>query len=140
MKNTELKRARDRALYQAFKRLLAQGGYPTMRQAASAVCRCPAPRFFIEPENASLLVGCILNGVSLDDRNMGTRRMASQLHALYLQWLEDNPGSRMSRERIMEIIVEMPAPEFYIGAQSARKIIYRERKKARARWDRWREI
>lgn len=140
MKNTELKRARDRALYQAFKRLLAQGGYPTMRQAASAVCKCPAPRFFIEPEKASLLVGCIINGVSLDDRNMGTRRMASQLHALYLQWLEDNPGSRMSRERIMEIVVEMPAPEFYIGAQSARKIIYRERKKARARWERWREI
>lgn len=140
MKNTELKRARDRALYQAFKRLLAQGGYPTMRQAASAVCKCPAPRFFIEPEKASLLVGCIINGVSLDDRNMGTRRMASQLHALYLHWLEDNPGSRMSRERIMEIVVEMPAPEFYIGAQSARKIIYRERKKARARWERWREI
>ena len=140
MKNTDLKRARDLALYREFKRMLAENGFPTMRTAASAVCRRPSPRFFIEPERASLLVGCIINGISLAKHNPATQRMARQLHANYEQYLKDNPGCRLSRERIMEILVEQPAPEFYIGAQSARKIIYRERKKARARWERWREI
>ena len=139
VKNTELKQARDRALYAAFKRLLAERGFPTMREAASAVCKQPAPRFFIEPEKASLLVGYILNDCAPSNWNRSTRRLAQQLYARYLAYVEAHPGSKMSRERIMEMIVEQPAPEFYIEGQRARKILYAERSKARKKWERWRE-
>lgn len=136
MKNMELKRSRDAALYETFKRGLSNGGFATMRDAARYVCKQPAPRFFIEAEKASLLVGRIMSGVSLINMNACSRRMAWHLYRQYMEYLEAHPDNRLSRERVMEILVDRPAPEFYIEQQRARKIIYQERRKARLRWER----
>lgn len=136
MKNTELKKARDRALYSAFKKGLGEGRFATMRDAAKYVCRQPAPRFFIEAEKASILVGRILANVSLINLNSCSRRMAWQLYRDYRRFLSAHPGCKMSRERIMEILVDNPAPEFYLEPQRTRKILYQERRKERQRWDR----
>lgn len=133
MKNTELKRARDLALYHAYKIGLSSGSFVTMRDAAKYVCEQPAPRYFIEAEKASILIGRILAGVSLINHNSCTRRMAWQLYNNYKAFLSSHPGCKLSRERIMELLVDEPAPEFYIEPQRARKILYQERTKERQR-------
>ena len=114
-------------------------GFNSMRDAAKFVSSSPAPRYYIEPKRASDLVGLILANVSLINLNASSRRMAWHLYNNYKAWVENHPDSGLSRERIMEILVDEPAPEFYVGPQMARKIIYKERKKARAKWDKWRE-
>lgn len=119
----------------AFKEGLAGGCFATMRDAAVYVCRHPAPRFFVEPKIASILVGRILAGVSLTNLNNNSRRMAWQLHDNYMAYLAEHPDCRLSRERVMEILVEQPAPEFYLEPQRTRKILYAERKKAHQRWE-----
>lgn len=138
-KNMDLKRARDRDLYLAFRKALVERGFNSMRDAARHVCSSPAPRFYIEPKRASDLVGLILANVSLINLNDSSRRMAWQLYRNYQAWVKEHPDSHLSRERIIEILVDEPAPEFYVGPQMARKIIYKERKKARAKWGKWRE-
>lgn len=135
MKNTDLKKERDRALYLAFKKGLGEGKFATMRDAAKYVCRQPAPRFFIEPEKASIIIGRILANVSLINLNASSRRMAWQLYRNYNDYLAAHPDCKLSRGRIMEILVYEPAPEFYLEPQRTRKIIYKERKKARETWE-----
>lgn len=134
MKNTELKRARDAALYAVYKEGLSEGRFETLGQAARYVCEHPAPRFYIEGDKASLLIGKILVGESLISYNSCSRRLAWHLHKRYKEYLERHPGCKVARERILEEIVEEPAPEFFLEPQRARKIIQQERKKERQRW------
>lgn len=131
MKNTELKRARDTALYAVYKRCLSEGRFATMRNVAKHICKQPAPRFYIEGEKASLLVGRILANESLINLNSCSRRMAWELYRRYKRFLAEHPDTTLSRERIMEEVVEEQAPEFYIEPQRARKIIYLELRRAR---------
>ena len=105
-----------------------------MRDVAKFVCKQPAPRFFIEGEKASLLVGRILANESLINLNACSRRLAWELYRRYRHFKESHPESRLSREKIMEDIVEQEAPEFYIEPQRARKILYAERRKERGKW------
>ena len=133
MKNTELKKLRNKALYLAYKDGLEKGCFATMREAAKYVCKHPAPRFFIEAEKASVLVGKILSNVSLINLNTCSRRLVWQLYHNYQDYIAKHPGCKLSRERIMEILVDEPAPEFYLEPQRTRKILYTEFKKARMR-------
>lgn len=134
MKNTDLKKARDKALYAAYKKGLGEGKFATMRDAAKYVCKQPAPRFYIEAEKASILIGRILANVSLINMNSCSRRMAWQLFRSYKAYLAEHPGTKLSRERIMEEIVSEPAPEFYLEPQRTRKILYKERDAVRQKW------
>lgn len=135
MRNTELKASRNGALYEVFRKGLSEGSFATMRDAARYVCRQPAPRYYIEAEKASILVGRILHGVSLINLNSCSRRMAWQLYRRYREYLEAHPGCGLSRERVMEILIDEPAPEFYLEAQRVRKILYQERRKAICKWN-----
>ena len=126
---------RNKALYLTFKKGLAEGSFATMRDAAKYVCKHPAPRFYIEAEKASVIIGRILANVSLINLNSCSRRQAWQLYRNYKKYLEEHPGCKLSRERIMEILVEQPAPEFYLEPQRTRKILYSERKKAMEKWE-----
>jgi hypothetical protein len=133
MKDVELKRLRDQALYVVYKEGLESGSFNSMRAAAEYVCRHPAPRFFVSAESASALVGNILSGVSLIFLHPAHRRMVWRLFRDYQSYLSDNPGCSLPRLHIMEILVERPAPEFYIEPQAARKrlqVIINEKRKA----------
>jgi len=134
MKDTELKKQRDRALYAVYVNGLEQGRFASMREAGRYACKQPAPRFFIEAEKASILVGRIMAKVSLIDLNSNSRRRVWQLYFRYRHYLSEHPGCKLSRERVLEEIVMEPAPEFYLEPQQARKILQREIKKVRQRW------
>lgn len=60
-----------------------------------------------------------------------SRRRAWDLYANYQRWKEANPDSTLSRERICELLVDEPAPEFYMQSETARKIIQKMCKKKR---------
>ena len=134
MKDTELKRQRDRALYSVYVDGLEHGRFASMREAGRYASKHPAPRFFIEAEKASILVGRIMAKVSLINLNSNSRRLVWQLYYRYRQYLSEHPGCKLSRERVLEEIVMEPAPEFYLEPQRARKILQKEIKKVRQRW------
>ena len=135
MRNKELKKARDKALCAVYRKALAECTFATMREVARYVCKQPAPRFYIEAEKASILIGRILSNVSLINQNNCTRRLSWELFRRYKAYLAAHPDSKLSRERVLELLVDEPAPEFYIEAQCARKIIYKERKRRKQEWE-----
>lgn len=135
MRNTELIRAKEQAIYDTYKRGLEEGKFSSFRDAGEWVVRQPAPRFFIESRTISLLVGRIEQNISLLDLHSSSRRLVRQIYKNYRQYLADHPDCGLSRERIMEILVEEPAPEFYITGDAARRIIRKEVKRARESWE-----
>ncbi|MBR5660576.1 MAG: hypothetical protein IKW99_03405 [Bacteroidales bacterium] len=97
--------------------------------------RQPAPRFFIDSRTASLLLGKIRSKEFLMRLHPSSRRMILCLDERYARYLREHPKCALSRERVMEFLVEEPAPEFYITAESARKIIRKAIRKVREKWD-----
>lgn len=59
--------------------------------------------------------------------------MVWQLWKNYTAYLDAHPGCGLSRERILEILVDEPAPEFYISTDGARRLLYGEIKRVRRR-------
>ena len=57
--------------------------------------------------------------------------MVWRLHDDYKKYLAEHPGTTLSRERIMEILVDRPAPEFYLSTDGARKMLAMEIKRRR---------
>lgn len=123
MKNTELKEMRDQALYEVYVKCLSTGSFSSQSELAEHASKQPAPQYFIDSHTLSLIFGMIESRISLIGLNSMSRRRAWTLYENYQRWKRENPDSNLSRERICELLVEEPAPEFYLESETARKII-----------------
>ncbi len=133
VKDTELKRLRDRDLYRAFTQSLRERSFSSTSEAVDCARLRPAPQYYISARTASLLIGRIENHMSLVDLNSNSRRRIWRIYNEYQNYLKEHPGCHMPREIILEEIVESPAPEFYVSHDRAKHIILHERKEARKR-------
>lgn len=131
MRDTELKRKKARALYSVYKKGLEEGRFDSLLGAGRYCALQPAPCFFISAKQASLMLGRIAAKVSLINLNSSQRRMIWQLWRNYQDYLQVHPDNTLSRERVLELLVDEPAPEFYISGEGARKIIWQEIRKVR---------
>ena len=136
MRDTGLIRAKEDAIYEVYKRGLVEGKFRSFRDAGDWVCKQPAPKFFIDSRTASLLIGKVLAGQSIHNMHSSSRRLVRQLHRNYVQFMEDNPGCTLSRDRVMELLVDEPAPEFYLTGDATRRILRKAIKRVRERWNR----
>lgn len=134
MLDTELKYLRDRDLYEVYKDGLQEGRFPSMRDAAEYVCLQPAPRFYVTARTAGCYVGMIESGVSLIGLHSLSRRRAWEIYDRYVHYLAEHPDCREaeSREAVLERIVEEGAPQFYVSAETARKILQSENRRIRS--------
>ena len=123
VKDTELKRKKAEALYSVYRTGLIEGRFDSLFGAGRYCARQEAPCFFISAKQASLLMGRIFSFTSLINLNTSQRKMAWRLYADYMRYLEEHPQNTLSRERVMEILVDQPAPEFYISGDGARRIL-----------------
>ena len=123
MKDTELTRQQGLALYDEYKKGLEQGLFTSLRNAADYVRKQPAPRYYISEKRASVLIGMIQSNTSLVNLGHNLRRMVWQLFRDYKQYKAENPDCKLSRERILELLVERPAPEYYLSAVAVRHIL-----------------
>ena len=128
MTNTDLKRLRDAAIYAVYLKGLSSGAFSSIRGALSYIMSHEAPHFFIEGKAASSYIGMIKNRISLVNLNSASRRRIWCLYDRYQEWRERNPQSKLSRERVCEILVEEPAPEFFLKDNAIRHIIYKQSK------------
>lgn len=131
MRDTELKREKAEALYSVYKKGLQDGRFKSLFDAARAVSCSPAPRYYISAKRASLLIGRIEAHTSLINIHRSQRRQAWHLWFRYKAYLTEHPANNLSRERIMEILIDDPAPEFFLNTEGARKILQAEIKRTR---------
>lgn len=135
MRDTELIRAKEDAIYAVYKRGLEEGRFRSFREAGAWVCRQPAPRYFIDSRTASLLIGKIRNQDFLMGLHPSSRRLVIHLEGKYRKYLCEHPKGTLSRERVMELLVDEPAPEFYISPEGARRIIRKAIRRVREQWE-----
>lgn len=134
MRDTDLKRRRDRALYRAYVKVIEAHDVSSLRQAADIARRQTAPEYFLSSREASLLIGKIQSFVSLADIHTHSRGRIWEIYSKYLDHLSDNPGCTATRENVLDEIVEKTASCFFMGVEMARKIILRERRRRRKEW------
>ena len=132
MKDTELKTARDRALYEAYLKAIREHTFVDYHACVDYVRKSRAPQFFLSPKSLSNYLGLIFSGKDLiSELNDASLRRVWELYDRYMDYIEEHDCTGVSRERICEILVEQEAPEFYLGRERAIQILNRERKRAR---------
>ena len=136
VRDTGLKQKKAEALYAVYKRGLDEGRFDSLYAAGRWCARQPAPCFYISAKRASLLLGRVFAGETLTDINASQRRMVVRLMGDYERYLKEHPDNSLSRERILEMLVDEPAPEFYMTGDAARRVLREQIKKARKK-KRW---
>lgn len=133
MKDAELSNERAEALYSAYKEGLESGRFASMREASRFVSKQPAPSFFISARQAAFFIKRILAGISLINLSTGQRNKIWRLYDCYTQWVSDHndKAGTLTCERIMEELVDQPAPEFYMSAEAVRRILQKKTREAR---------
>lgn len=130
MKDTELKEARDRDLFMCYQKALRENNFQDQWEAIEYVRRCPAPRFYISSKSCSLLLGKIFAGKRLERMHPLAYKRIRRLADMYKTYVSGENGMKgLSRERVCEVIVDMPAPEFYVSHLYATRIITKEMRK-----------
>ncbi len=131
MKDTELKRKQDRDLYLCYKKCRGMFVFASEREAIDYARQQPAPQYYISARTASLLIGKISHGDELTGLHPMSYMRIMHLYERYRFYRSRNPESKLSREVVMELLVEDEAPHYYLSLERARKIIFRERRRER---------
>lgn len=127
MRDTELKSARDRDLFLCYQKALRENVFRNQWEAIEYVRTHAAPRFYISPKSCSLLLGRLFAGKPVDRLNRLAWKRIKHLESLYKAFVKDEGGMKgLSRERVCELLVDMPAPEFYVTHRYATRIILKE--------------
>lgn len=134
MKDSTLRSKRRQDLYALYKKGLEEGRFTSMRDAGRYLCRQPAPCFYINPEKASNLVSRMIAGKSIEEFHKTQQRRIRRLYEDYKKYLSDNPGTKMTRVNIMNILIDRPAPEFYMTPGSIRKVLREEVRVAKKKY------
>lgn len=123
MRDTMLRQQRDYELFKAYQSALEGNTFENQRDAVNHVRSHPAPRWFVSKEFCAAVLSSRLRG--RDHYKMGRqkRRKFDALLALYLEKRKEFPYSGMCHLALCEAIVDMPAPEWYLGYEMANKII-----------------
>lgn len=133
-RNAQLKKMRDAALYEIYLRGLEEGRFASLCEAADYVIRQPAPRFYISATAVRKHISNQTIWKDSEGRDTPSQRRDFILNERYKAYLKEHPDCQLSLEIILEILVQEPAPEFYIGPEAARQILRREINKRRKRW------
>ena len=131
MKDTELRQEKDRELYDIYLKGLNEIGFRNMHEAIDWVRSQPASKFYVSPKVLTNYIGAILNGSKPPKMFSSNEKKMKILYNMYLDFLNDNPECHLSRGRICEILVEEPAPMFFICHDSCMKAIAREKARRR---------
>lgn len=125
---------RDNELKEAYRRQMKRGGASSTAEIYENMVREPAPRFWVGEEHAAEVVSRMRKGetpVVLASR----RRMYAEIFRRVERMLADQPGIPLIEAVVR--VVNSPAPEFYMSAETARRqlrlILRRSREEGRRR-------
>lgn len=125
-RSTYLRKQRDRALFESYSEAIKVHDFATQKEAYDYVRTHPAPRFFSSHLFCASMIKKMLDGVPTGLKSPQSIRKYNELFKRYLERSEQYPDK--SIEEICAIIVDEPAPEFYLNRRITQWVIARERK------------
>ena len=107
----------------------------SQKQALRRVVEHPASRFFIQGHTAYNKLRHLFNGYSseLPVEKECDKRMYEEIYRRVIEMAQQPEHYGKSLSQLCEMVVEQPAPEFYMQPEAFRHILYRERPKIRER-------
>lgn len=129
LKSTYLREERDKALYKAYSNAVKSGQFANVSDALDYARTHEAPRFYIDPAFVRRSIFDIKDGKAIRVTGNNTAQKFYDLYEMYKK-LSVLPDYRsMTALEICELLVCMPAPQFYISTRTARMIIKQQKVK-----------
>lgn len=123
MRDTMLRQQRDYELFKAYQAALKDNVFDNQRDAVNFVRTNSAPRWFVSKEFCAAVLSSLLRGKDHYKMGKQKKRKFKALLDLYQEKKQEFPYCGMCHLALCEAIVEMPAPEWFIGYEMANKII-----------------
>lgn len=118
---------RNEALLAAFRRFTSEAKYIRLDEIALKIVNSPSPRFWVSAERAAAVVSCIMRGKPvLAGMRPSKREMFVEIHRRVLALKEECPG--LCLFDLALIVVNSPAPKFYMEPSSVVERLYKIRK------------
>lgn len=118
---------RNEELLSKFKQQLEKGDYTHTQDLFTNASLMPASRFFVSEQRTLVVIHQLLRGESIAGMNRKRRQMYNEIFVRVKYILHNEP--ECSIPNAVWRVVNSPAPEFYLTPGSARRIIYRLRRK-----------
>lgn len=127
----ELSRERRKALLKAYMHHIAVADSISIPDICARIVRSPAPRFWVTPMRAAIVLSRIIRGDPLDYMRPTTREMFFEIHRRAVELMRQCPDDTLLS--ISRRVVESPAPEWYLTPDTVKVLICRSRRMSRLR-------
>ena len=118
---------RDKDLLRAYREVLTRHRHIYLPRVVEEVVSSPSKRFWVSEERAKIVLAEIARGNSLERMNKTRRDMYMEIYRRVRLLQKEQPD--LSLNRLIETVIEGPAPCFYLTPQSAKVILHRIKKK-----------
>lgn len=123
MRDMMLRKRRDKALFLAYQKALRENEFSDQKEAVDYVRKHEAPRWFVSKEFCAAVISSWLRGKDNYKMRRNKRRKFQALYDIYLKMKGEFPYNTLNHLELCGVIVDMPAPEWFIDHQLASRII-----------------
>lgn len=110
--------------FKTMKRLSKINPLVSQREIIEEAAKSSAPRFFTSYESARRLISLMARKKRLPIINKNRMEMYKEIYRRFINMSKENM-SRYGRYRILDNIIDSPAPSFYMDSDTFQGILYR---------------
>ena len=115
------KEAVIKTFYETVKKMSASNPYVTNREIVAKAVHETAPRFFVNYESARRFISLMARRKKLPVVNKNKRAMYNEIYRRY----KERCKGELGHYKMLEKILEEPAPSFYLDKSTFQGIIYK---------------
>ena len=125
----EYRSERDSDLVDAYRRQLEQADHPfSLLDIMARTVNSPSKRFWVSPERTLCVISELEKGATLSNMKRNKRRMYLEIYRRVRLLRRQPKYANESLSSLVSIVIEQPAPCFYMTPQSAIVIMHQIRK------------
>lgn len=116
-------RQRNDDLMRAYRAQLDAARFVVMPKIFELVAASPSSRFWVSEERAAIVISAMLSGKPLQRMRRNKREMFEEIYRRFLIERKNNPEA--SIYELVSVVVNQPAPKFYLTPRTVGEFIYR---------------
>lgn len=119
----EFTRERNKDLMRVYREKLSEASIIVMPVIFELVAQSPSSRFWVSEERAAIVISAMAAGRPMPRMRKNKREMFEEIFRRFVVMHEQQPDK--SVYELVALIVNQPAPKFYLTARTVGEFIYR---------------
>lgn len=119
----EFTRERNEDLMRVYRKKLSEASIIVMPVIFELVAQSPSSRFWVSEERAAIVISAMAAGRPMPRMRKNKREMFEEIFRRFVVMHEQQPDK--SVYELVALIVNQPAPKFYLTARTVGEFIYR---------------